>query len=150
MTNAVEININPNCIDASISKINQATLSKLKKEIRTLEKQISKTFDLLEQDIYDNSTFSVRNTELTEKKKKAEEQLQALSITVRPTKTVQQIKSPAEIYWDIKDITVRNTILKTILKKVYYAKSQRNTRGNGNNPSFELEIYPLLFSEYQN
>ena len=147
---AVEININPNCIDASISKINQATLSKLKKEIRTLEKQISKTFDLLEQDIYDNSTFSVRNTELTEKKKKAEEQLQALSITVRPTKTVQQIKSPAEIYWDIKDITVRNTILKTILKKVYYAKSQRNTRGNGNNPSFELEIYPLLFSEYQN
>lgn len=143
------IEINPNYIESSFSKTKQSACSRLKKEIKTIEKQIAKTFDLLEQGIYDCSTFCIRNTELKKKKTKAEEQLLALSMSVQTTKTIQQTKSLSDTYWDIKDITVRNTILKTVLKKVYYSKTQRNAKGNGNNPNFELEIYPLLFSEYQ-
>lgn len=143
------IEINPNCVESSFSKTKQNTCSRLKKEIKTIEKQIAKTFDLLEQGIYDRSTFSMRSTELKKKKTKAEEQLLALNISVQPAKIMQQIKSLPDTYWDIKDITVRNIILKAIIKKVYYSKTQRNTKGNGNNPNFELEIFPLLFSEYQ-
>ncbi len=148
----IEINIKKDYGESLVSKINRNTRSKLKKEIETIESQIAKTFDFLEQGIYDSSTFSSRNTQLAIKKIKAEEKLLAINIPAKQTNTVNifpQIKSLTDVYLSIEDITVRNTILKTILKKVTYSKSQRNTKGNGNNPNFELEIFPRVFSEYQ-
>ncbi|MBQ7096787.1 MAG: recombinase family protein [Clostridia bacterium] len=148
----IEINIKEDFGDSLACKINKNINSKLKKEIKSIKKQIAKTFDLLEQGIYDSSTFFSRKTQLEIKKTKAEEKLIMLntpSKEVTAKNSSPQKKTLIDVYLSIEDITVRNTILKTVLKSVTYSKTERNTKGNGNNPNFELEIFPLLFSEYQ-
>lgn len=152
-----EMNVDKEYADATRDAVKKSTISKLEKEIETINSQIQKTFDLLEQGIYDTETFSERNTHLAGRKKETEAKLtelrtaknKELSLEEIKTVIIPRIKALISSYFNVDDANARNTILKGILNDVTYVKTVRNTRGKRDTVNFDLEVFPRVFSDYQ-
>lgn len=152
-----EVNVEKEYNETARANVSKNNIEKLEKEIETINLQITKTFDLLEQGVYDADTFSERNAHLAAQKKEAEEKLAELRDTKKKELSlaeikgiiIPRIKALIDTYFTVEDMNGRNTILKTVLKNVTYSKTVRNTRGKRDIANFELEIFPRMFSEYQ-
>lgn len=139
------------------TKINQNTVGKLKNELKTVENQIQKAFDLLEQGTYTVDIFTERNIILSKRKKDIEEKISELEESTKKTinikeireRIIPKIKALIETYFDVEDVETRNTILKTVLNSATYHKEIKNTRGKSENINFDIEIFPKMFSEFQ-
>lgn len=116
------------------------------------EKQISNTYDLLEQGIYDIDTFQERRRLLEEKKASLNSELvkckkeyeDAVSINNARTNYIPKVKNIISVYWTLDDVATKNELLKSILAKVNYLKTERNKKGNGNTANFTLNLYPKI------
>ena len=152
-----EINIEKEYQTQSKNKIRQIGVDSLKNELKTVERQIQKSFDLLEQGIYTTEIFTERNTILNNRKKDIEQKIldldnqnnKVVSVAHIREKIIPKLKELIESYFSLEDAKAKNTILKTILNDVTYVKEKRNTRGKADNMNFELEIMPKMFSEFQ-
>lgn len=152
-----ELNLEKEYSEASRKQVAQGSITKLKKEIETINNQIKKTYDLLEQGIYDINTFSERNTHLATRKNEAETKLSDLTAANQHHLSLSEIrdiilprvKALVESYFTVDNIDIRNNILKSVLIDVTYTKSVRNTRGKRDNSNFTLELFPRLLSDYQ-
>lgn len=152
-----EMNVDKEYSEIAQSNVIKNNITRLENEIKTINLQIQKTFDLLEQGIYDTETFSQRSSHLASRKKETEkalaEQLTAkrseISLTEIKEIIIPRIKALINSYFSVPDTENRNTILKTILNDVLYKKTVRNTRGKRDTSNFELELFPRLFSDYQ-
>lgn len=117
-----------------------------------IEKQISNTYDLLEQGIYDIETFQERRRLLEEKKASLNSELvkckreyeDAVSINNARTNYIPKVKSIVSVYWTLDDVATKNELLKSILAKVYYLKTERNKKGKGDTANFTLNLYPKI------
>lgn len=152
-----ELNVEKEYSEATRDTVKKSSITKAKKELETINLQIQKTFDLLEQGIYDTETFSERNTYLAGKKKEAESKLAELLETKNTELSlaeikeiiIPRIKALINSYFDLDDANARNMVLKSILNDATYQKTIRNTRGKRDTVNFTLEIFPRVFSEYQ-
>lgn len=117
-----------------------------------IEKQISNTYDLLEQGIYDIETFQERRRLLEEKKASLNSELvkckreyeDAVSINNARTNYIPKVKSIVSVYWTLDDVATKNELLKSILAKVDYLKTERNKKGKGDTANFTLNLYPKI------
>ena len=57
---------------------------------------------------------------------------------------IPKMENIIDIYFKIEDIQTRNELLKSVLEKVTYKKTVRNTKGNALNANFEITIFPKL------
>ena len=128
-------------------KILENTLNQNYKEIELAEKQKSKIYDLLEQDIYDNITFLDRSKknaakilELNENIKKLEEEKQyLLKLNNNQKNIIPRIENIIETYYKTDSAIEKNKLLKSAIKKVTYLKENPKSPDD-----FELIIYPLF------
>lgn len=135
----------------SISHI-QSSMDAKVVELKQIEQQIEKTYDLLERGIYDDETFLSRNNSLKGKrsetlatidkfKKLREEEEKILQLQNEFIPNVEKIVSG---YYEVETAEQKNILLKNVLQKVTYLKTERNTRGKLNNDNFTLTLYPLI------
>ena len=54
------------------------------------------------------------------------------------------VKNIVDGYGTIKDISMKNKLLKAIIKRIEYIKETKNTRGKRDNDNFSLIIYPII------
>lgn len=116
-------------------KRTEQQLVQLRREQERLQRQLGNLFDLLEQGIYDKSTFVSRRTHL-------EEQLAALAETaaqleqqrgLTQTKEAQaaalipRIQSVLDTYLHLNSALEKNRLLKTILRRIDYLRPDRDT-----------------------
>lgn len=141
----------PTGLDGAHLKIAES----LKKDIERLSKQLSKTYDLLEQGVYSIELFTDRNKELSTKILTAKEQLaNAEQVAAEKARANDlKLKIPQNIYTlkaysSAVTAEEKNTLLKDIVEKVEYYKEKANTRGKLNNDNFILHIYPKLLDTY--
>lgn len=152
-----ELNVEKEYNETAQKAVTKNAIKKLETEIDTINLQIKKTYDFLEQGIYDTEVFAERNTHLAARKKETTEKLAALrtankkqlSLTDIKEVIIPRIKALVESYFTVDNIESRNTILKTVLNDVIYLKDVRNTKGKRNTSNFQLEVFPKMFSEYQ-
>lgn len=135
----------------SKADIKRKVLYKLKNELETLYKQLSKTHDLLEQGIYDTDTFLERTRELSERISQTKTDITALekdlSIEMAREESVINIIPKVENLLDIYDTLptpkAKNDMLKEVLEKVVYTKIQRSGK-KGDPYNFDLLIQPKI------
>lgn len=132
--NDTEINVLKNTLQAKNNQLN------------TLNLQKNKLYDLLEQEVYSNSTFLDRMNTLSHKIESVTddiENLQAKLSSIDSNENMKDIlhwidrtiESIENIYWNL-DVKQRNEFLKTIIDKVIYKKDR-----NAGKEDFELEVY---------
>ena len=131
-------------------EIKRKVLKKLKAELETLKKQLSKTYDLLEQNIYDIDTFLERSRTLSERIKNTNYEVNAVESDLdieniqkeSVINIIPKIKKVLEVYHELPTPSAKNDILKDVLEKVIYIKEVQARRKSPDN--FEITIYPIL------
>ncbi|WP_367569306.1 recombinase family protein [Lacrimispora sp.] len=148
-------------LDWPAEKHNEAetTLAVLESSIHNLEekysqttKQLNKTFDLLEQGIYSLDTFQERHKTLEAQKTDLLKELEhikaerdrATARELAKREFIPAIKHLVDVYWEVDDIMVRNTMLRNVVDHIDYLKTERNKKGAGNTANFTLQFYPRL------
>lgn len=128
-------------------KVLQKNIISLENEIKTLEAQKLKTFDLLEQGIYDVTTFTERSNYIAEKItstcnaiNEAKKQLKELENSKPDKKAyVKKIKHVLDIYPQIENPENKNMLLKSVIEKVVYYKKK-----DWKSDQFEITLYPKI------
>lgn len=134
--------------DISFSK---KALTNLEKEIEKVNKQVAKTYDLLEQEVYTVDIFKERIRALVNLKNELENKLELLKDSIaldyeneHKNKTYKKVISLIDAYCKTKSIEGKNKILRLLIFKFEYSKNERNTKGNLYNENISIKIYPLL------
>lgn len=146
----LEWNSNSNKSKASYQiEIRRKALNKLKTELETLNKQLNKTHDLLEQNIYDNDTFLRRSSLLGGKIEQTKNSINAIVQELKIENDDEDIaniipkaKKIIDVYNELPTAQGKNDLLKEIIKKVIYVKDTEARRKSPDN--FKLIIYPKL------
>lgn len=120
-------------------------------ELEQLGHQKTKLYDFLEQGIYSTETFLDRSEDLRKRIlncssviHKLEEEIERdRQMLARRENFVPRCRHILEHYWEW-DIPTRNNVLKELIEKVIYTKTQKNTYGHADDITFSLAIYPKI------
>ena len=130
--------------------IKKKALQKEQHELDTLNKQISKTHDLLEQGIYTTDVFLERSRALSLRMDEVKEHIAILDKELKTEITredsavniIPKVEKLLEVYYDLPSPKAKNDMLKDVLEKVVYTKKERSKKGNLDN--FDIAIYPKI------
>ena len=119
----------------------------LKKELTKKENMINKACELLEMGVYSKEKYLTRVNILEDEKRLLEANMSELEASILKVDSNAKIKKAIPIlekvldeYWKL-DIQSKNDLLKTIIDKIEYKKTSRNTRWNKNLSDLELKIF---------
>lgn len=127
-------------------------ISSLNAQLTSVQKQLDKTYTLVEQGVYTPDIFKERSTKLSNeisslKKSIFEAEQEYNSILAEQNmfeEFIPQVNHLMEAYYSLENAETKNKLLKSVLKRVDYLKTERNTKGNGDNANFELHITPKI------
>lgn len=147
-----ELECKMDSIDDDSIQINEQIIKNLREEENKLNAQLEKTYTLLEQGIYSTEIFLQRNKAITNKLSDIKAELdrisasyeQALSAKEKQESIVPEIKRVIDVYETLNTIEAKNELLKSVVDRITYLKTERNTRGKLLNANFEITIYPKL------
>lgn len=133
--------------------LKQKSIRKAEAEIETLQGQLSRTHDLLEQGVYDTDTFlsRSRSRSISERIQAARDSIEALSAELVEDEAraaarrniVPKVEKLLEVYSALPSPQAKNELLKEVLERVEYTRLSRSGRG-GPLDNFELVLYPKL------
>lgn len=129
----------------------QSGADKLRSELNGLDIQRDRIYSFLEQGVYSAQVFRERMDALNKRREQLSEQLrqaeQVLAKEERSRREYDEIIPHAKRVMDIYANSApaeKNRLLKTVVSKATYIKTERNTRKDPNNCSFTLDVLPLL------
>lgn len=126
----------------------QSPTAAIRKQLDTLNAQMERLHDLLEQGIYTPATFVQRRDALNERIAAATAELERIEHA--PTKAeiiraqLPQIKYVLEAYPLTDDLQKKNELLRSVISRVDYHKTQRCTRADNPADYMTLDIFPAL------
>ena len=126
------------------------TLSGIDKEIATLQAQMDKTYDLVEQGVYSPEVFSMRSkaiqdkiAEQNAKKKDVQAQIEKeYRIANKCSILIPKLENLLAVY-DSLEAPDKNALLSEVIESIDYIKTQKS-RQNGPYNNFEIELHPLI------
>lgn len=127
------------------------SLSQLNSEYESLQKQLNKTYDFLEQGVYSLDVFSQRQQSikkelaaLKDKMHSVEDELSRIdALVVEKEQFAPKVRALLDSY-DTNTAEANNRILHEVIEKITYIKTEPNRRGNLYNANFSLNIYPRV------
>lgn len=137
-------------IDAEIDA-HRRSLDGLAKEYDTVQKQLNKAYTMLEQGVYSIEVFKQRENTLQndmKRLKNAETNLQSELENLERAKYNQDKLVPTIEHlldnYESNTVSINNRILKEVIYRIDYLKTERNTRGMLHNTNFTLQVYPKV------
>ena len=129
-------------------EINLQSQENINHEIIKINSQINKTYDLLEQGIYDKNIFFERMNTLKSKLDELDTHLKNLLLekekiekeTNNKKFIVPKIENVINTYYSTDDINLKNKLLKSVLQKVEYTKVNPKDKDD-----FKLVLFPKLY-----
>lgn len=123
-----------------------------KKELSELKQQLDKTYELLERGLYSEEIFLQRNKSITASIQKEESKIEEFEQTLEILLANQRKRSvwiPKTIqlldaYTTTDTPEFRNNLLRQLVEKVTYLKTERNHRGTIDIHNFQLKITPKI------
>lgn len=127
------------------------SIASLKNELATSKKQLSNTYDLLEQGVYSTEVFLERNKSLSAKISDIENRIDTLQkeydidmIQIyNKNNFIPKINTILDSYNQI-DVQGKNELLKEVLEKVTYTKDTPAKKGCLEDAEFDIVIYPKI------
>lgn len=137
--------------EQALMELKGKSIRKAQSEVETLQRQLERTHDLLEQGVYDTATFLTRSRSITERINATQESIAALSAELVEDEAraasrrtiVPKVEKLLEVYAELPSAQAKNDMLKEVLEKVEYTKLQRSGK-NGPFDNFDLLLYPKL------
>lgn len=127
------------------------TEKKLKSEVSRLKAQLNRAYDLLEQNIYTIDVFRERQANLTTSITAAENQINTIQKELKDLYEIQDTRNhfaPRVSHlldsYRSNSIEQNNRLLKELIERITYEKTEKNTRGKRDNCNFSLRIYPRI------
>ena len=130
----------------------QKALTKAKHDLEVLEKQLSRTHDLLEQGIYTTEDFLDRSKSLSvriDNAKTDQTTLEAeLGLSVARDESrrviIPKVEHLLEVYKILPTAAQKSELLKEVLEKVVYTKKTNGSFRGASADDFEIILYPRL------
>ena len=120
----------------------------IQRQLDTLNGQMARLHDLLEQGIYTPAVFVQRRDDLAARIGAAETELQRVQSAPTTaeiiTAQLPQIRHVLESYPMITDLQQKNELLRSVIARVDYRKTKRCTRADNPADHMELDIYPQM------
>lgn len=124
----------------------------IEKEIKKENKKLNKLYDFLENGIYSSEEFISRSKTIKETIKNLETKLNEYSTTLNSNEKSQsekksiipKLENVIDLYYKLETAEDKNILLKSILAKVTYLKTEKAIKHNSDPTNFELNIYPKL------
>lgn len=146
----VNVERNSPLLPESTLDVYKNNLAALTTELDTVNAQINKTYDLLEQGIYTPEIFAERREKLIARKAELDAKISDISGELekyRESRSIREnfiphFENVLAVYRTTPDIAEKNRLLKTIVRRISYTKDVRNTRRNADAATFQLFIEP--------
>lgn len=143
--------INDTSIDDNIKLLKTSTLS-IEKEIKKENEKLNKLYDFLENGIYSSDEFISRSKAIKETIKKLEGKSKEFSSLLDNNKRAQEekkliipkLENVIDLYYKLDTAEDKNILLKSILAKVTYLKTEKAIKHDSDPTNFELNIYPKI------
>lgn len=127
-------------------------LSALRGELDTIKTQLDRAHDLLEQGIYTAEVFKERSACLSAKREEAARRLAEAERELERYRAERELRgsfipypeSILAVYRECSDAAEKNRLLKTMIARITYTKTVRNTRRDPGAATFELRILPRV------
>lgn len=122
------------------------------KEAATLQTQLTKAYDLLEQGVYDTNTFLERSRTLSERIKSANEKIEGLKAEIDKQHKreknrkgiIPKIEHLLAVYSLMDNPKDKNDMLKEVVEKVMYYKHDKSCKRGNSEDDFEVVVYPMI------
>lgn len=126
-----------------------ASIESTNKELESVKKQLASVYDLLEKGVYSIDVFSERSTSLKETILTLEKRITTSEEEYAKVKEYQEakktlipkIQTVTDKYWTLESAIEKNNMLKEVLDKVVYEKTEKGRR---HSDAFKLQVFPKI------
>lgn len=133
-------------------EIIKQSIAGIEREIEKENKKLNKIYDFFENDIYTIDDFSSRAKVIKEKISKLESELKEYEKILLENEKIENEKeivipkfeNVIDLYYKLENIEDKNTLLKSVLAKVTYLKTEKSIKKDSDPTNFELRIYPKI------
>ncbi len=130
----------------------EKSITTTKKELEREYNKLNKIYDFLENGIYNKDEFLKRlktikdNIESLENKLQEYEELLSKNIQIQNEKEtiIPKIENVLDLYYKLETAKDKNILLKSIVAKVTYLKTEKAIKKESDPTNFELHIYPKI------
>ena len=128
----------------------KASMTAVSRELETAKKQLAATYDLLEQGVYTVDIFTQRNAAISATIADLEMQLSDLQkqwanankIVQMRQSFIPQVENVLSAYSQMDTAAGKNNLLRTVIERIEYLKTEPNRRGRRDNANFEIKVWP--------
>lgn len=143
------IDISPTS-NSNIIKMKKEQITDTENKINECNSKLEKIYDFLEKGIYSIDIFTERRDKILAEQKELTVKLQTLYSETENLERIEnskvdlipRVKNVLESYSECSSAKEKNDLLKTVIEKVEYLKTQKCYSKNSNPENFELLIYP--------
>ncbi len=136
----------------SNNKIIEKSISITKKELEKENDKLNKIYEFLENGIYNNDEFIRRskaikdNIQCLESKLKEYNSLLQKNLEIQNQKEIiiPKLENIIDLYYNLETAEDKNILLKSIISKVTYLKTEKAIKKDSDPTNFELHIYPKI------
>ncbi len=130
----------------------EESISNLKKELEVQNKKLANVYDFFEEGTYTREMFSERCkiisstiTNIEANIKEFEKQIEIEEKKDEGKKAlIPKVENVLDIYPNLQTAEEKNNLLKTIVKRVEYLKTEKAIKKDSDPTNFELDIYPNI------
>lgn len=115
-----------------------------KKELEKENTKLNKIYDFLENGIYTKDEFLNRSKAIKDNIKDLENKLKEYNSLYKKETVVPKLENVIDLYYKLETAEDKNILLKSILAKVTYLKTEKALKKVSNPTNFELHIYPKI------
>lgn len=135
---------------SEIIDMKKVQLSKTEKQLEECENKLERIYDFLENGIYTLDVFTDRKNKILKEKQQLSATAKQLSSETceleknerNKKELIPKIKNVLDSYGNCTSMKEKNDLLKTVIEKIEYLKTEKCYGKNANPENFELLIYP--------
>lgn len=141
-----------NNLNSDKNKIIEESISITKKELEKENVKLNKIYEFLENGIYNNNEFISRskaikgNIQCLESKLKEYNSILQKNLETQNQKEIiiPKLENIIDLYYNLETAEDKNILLKSIIAKITYLKTEKAVKKDSNLTNFELDIYPKI------
>lgn len=138
---------------AENNKLIEKSIVSTKKELEKENAKLNKIYDFLENSIYSKDEFINRSKAIKENMEGLENKLKEYNELLNKNNEMQnekeimipKLENVLDLYDKLETAEDKNILLKSIITKVTYLKTEKAIKSNSDPSNFELHIYPKIF-----
>lgn len=134
------------------------TIINLKRELEKQNRKNVRLYELLEDGIYSKEVFMERSKDLAEQitrlkdiiRNQEEDVKIQKELLERRKEWIPTVKNVIDLYNTLETAEEKNKLLKTVIEKVVYLKTEKAIKRDSDPTRFELDIFPKVMKTLQN